>query len=108
MIAITLPDGSIRRYERAVTGYEIASSIGARLAQDAVVVKIDDKLSDLTLPVAQDARVEIVTRTSEEALEIFRHDAAHVLAEAVKELYPEVQITIGPAIENGFYYQNPS
>lgn len=104
MIAITLPDGSIRRYERAVTGYEIASSIGARLAQDAVVVKIDDKLSDLTLPVAQDARVEIVTRTSEEALEIFRHDAAHVLAEAVKELYPEVQITIGPAIENGFYY----
>ncbi|GAO97430.1 threonine--tRNA ligase [Caedimonas varicaedens] len=104
MIAITLPDGSIRRYERAVTGYEIASSIGARLAQDAVVVKIDGKLSDLTLPVAQDARVEIVTRTSEEALEIFRHDAAHVLAEAVKELYPEVQITIGPAIENGFYY----
>jgi threonyl-tRNA synthetase len=104
MIAITLPDGSIRRYERAVTGYEIASSIGARLAQDAVVVKIDGKLSDLTLPVAQDAKVEIVTRTSEEALEIFRHDAAHVLAEAVKELYPEVQITIGPAIENGFYY----
>ena len=104
MIAITLPDGSIRRYERAVTGYEIASSIGARLAQDAVVVKIDGKLSDLTLPVAQDARVEIVTRTSEEALEIFRHDAAHVLAEAVKDLYPEVQITIGPAIENGFYY----
>ncbi len=104
MIAITLPDGSIRHYERAVTGYEIARSIGARLAQDAVVIKIDSKLSDLTLPVTQDARVEIVTRTSEEALEIFRHDAAHVLAEAVKELYPEVQITIGPAIENGFYY----
>ena len=104
MVAITLPDGSVRHYDGAPTGYEIANSISPRLAQEAVVVKIGDKLVDLTLPIENNTPLRIITRTDEEALEIFRHDAAHVLAEAVKELHPEAQITIGPAIENGFYY----
>jgi threonyl-tRNA synthetase len=82
----------------------VARSIGARLERDAVAVRIDGKLADLTLPIERDARIEIVTRTSPDGLELLRHDAAHVMAEAVKELYPETQVTIGPAIENGFYY----
>jgi threonyl-tRNA synthetase len=104
MPTITLPDGSQREYPSPVDGLAIARSIGARLERDAVAVRIDGVLRDLTLPIEHDARVEIVTRTSPEGLELLRHDAAHVMAEAVKELYPETQVTIGPAIENGFYY----
>jgi len=87
-----------------VTGLEIAAAIGARLAKDAVALRIDGKLLDLNLALDDSAAVEIVTRDSEMGLEILRHDAAHVMAEAVKELYPQTQVTIGPAIENGFYY----
>src|SRR5690606_34214890 len=101
---IRLPDGSVRRYPEPVTGLEIAESIGKSLARDAVAVRVDGALWDLPRPIAHDASVEIVTRDSPDGLELLRHDAAHVLAEAVKELWPETQVTIGPAIENGFYY----
>jgi len=104
MHAIKLKDGSSRQYDAIVTGAEIAASISPRLAKEAVAVRIDGVLKDLTLPVPADSTVEIVTRSEEDGLELLRHDAAHVMAEAVKELYPETQITIGPAITNGFYY----
>jgi threonyl-tRNA synthetase len=104
MPTITLPDGSQRSFPTSVDGSAVARSIGPRLERDAVAVRIDGKLCDLTLPIERDARIEIVTRASADGLEVLRHDAAHALAEAVKELYPETQVTIGPAIENGFYY----
>lgn len=99
-----LPDGSERKFDQAVTGLDIANDIGKGLARDAVAIKVGDDLWDLTRPIEKDASIAIVTRDSAEGLELLRHDAAHVLAEAVKELWPETQVTIGPAIENGFYY----
>jgi threonyl-tRNA synthetase len=104
MPKITLPDGSERQYEAAVSGAEIAMSIGKSLARDAVAVRVDGELMDLTRKIERDANVEILTRDSDDGLELLRHDAAHVLAEAVKELWPDTQVTIGPAIDNGFYY----
>jgi threonyl-tRNA synthetase len=101
---IELPDGSIRRFDGPVSGHEIASNISRNLARDAVAVRVNDRLWDLTRPIDADARIEIVTRDSADGTELLRHDAAHVLAEAVKELWPDTQVTIGPAIENGFYY----
>ncbi len=104
MPSITLPDGSRREFEAPVTGLDVAESIGRKLAKDAVAVRVDGDLRDLGREIPDDAAVEIITRDSEEGLELLRHDAAHIMAEAVKELYPETQVTIGPAIENGFYY----
>jgi threonyl-tRNA synthetase len=104
MPKITLPDGSERHYDAATSGAEIATSVGKSLARDAVAVRVDGSPRDLTREIDEDAHVEIVTRDSDEGLELLRHDAAHVLAEAVKELWPDTQVTIGPAIENGFYY----
>jgi threonyl-tRNA synthetase len=104
MPKITLPDGSDKQFDAATRGSEIAASIGKSLARDAVAVRVDGELWDLSRDIESDADVEIVTRESEEGLELLRHDAAHVLAEAVKELWPDTQVTIGPAIENGFYY----
>jgi threonyl-tRNA synthetase len=104
MPVITLPDGSTKPFTGPVDGLAVAQSIGARLAKDAVAIRIDGRLADLSSRIEHDAAVEIVTRNSPAGLEILRHDAAHVMAEAVKELYPETQVTIGPAIENGFYY----
>jgi len=101
---ITLPDGSVRQFDAATTGAEIAASIGKGLARDAVAVKVDGEMYDLTRDIDSDVQLEIVTRDTEGGLELLRHDAAHVLAEAVKELWPDTQVTIGPAIENGFYY----
>ncbi len=101
---ISLPDGSVRQYDNATTGAEIAASIGKSLARDAVAVRVDGELYDLGREITADASIEIVTRDSADGLELLRHDAAHVLAEAVKELWPDTQVTIGPAIENGFYY----
>jgi len=101
---ITLPDGSQRRYDAATSGAEIAAGIGKSLARDAVAVRVDGELYDLTRDIDADAAIEIVTRESDDGLELLRHDAAHVLAEAVKELWPDTQVTIGPAIDNGFYY----
>ncbi len=104
MPTITLPDGSVRRFERAVTGTEIAASIGPGLARAALAMKVDGAPSDLSREIGQDAAVTFITRKDEAALPMIRHDAAHVLAEAVQSLYPGTQVTIGPAIENGFYY----
>jgi len=101
---ISLPDGSVRQFDAAISGAEIAASIGKSLARDAVAIRVDGELFDLTREIDADASVAIITRDSEDGLELLRHDAAHVLAEAVKELWPDTQVTIGPAIENGFYY----
>ena len=101
---ITLPDGSVKQFDAATTGAEIAASIGQSLARAAVAVKVNGEMYDLTRDIDSDVTVEVVTRDSDDGLELLRHDAAHVLAEAVKELWPETQVTIGPAIENGFYY----
>lgn len=104
MPEIQLPDGSIRSFPQPVTGLELAENIGRKLAKDAVVMRVNGALWDLTRRLETNATVEIITRTSAEGLSLLRHDAAHVMAEAVKELYPDTQVTIGPAIENGFYY----
>jgi threonyl-tRNA synthetase len=103
-IAITLPDGSVRTFGGPVTGAEIAADIGPGLAKAAIALTIDGALVDLSTPVTRDATVAIVTRKDPAALELIRHDAAHVMAEAVQALYPGTQVTIGPAIDNGFYY----
>jgi len=103
-VAITLPDGSVRRFDHAVTGAELAASIGPGLAKAALAIRLDGKLRDLATSIDRDAKVEIVTRKDPDALELIRHDTAHVMAEAVQELYPGTQVTIGPSIENGFYY----
>ena len=103
-IKISFPDKNIREYEAGVTGEFIANSISKSLAKAALAVKIDGNLQDLYLPIEKDCAIEIVTPNSADGLDIIRHDAAHLMAEAVKELFPETQVTIGPAIENGFYY----
>ena len=104
MVAITLPDGSVRNFDGPVTGAELAAEIGPGLAKAALAILLDGEVRDLAMTIERDAEVSIVTAKSPEALELIRHDAAHVMAEAVKELYPETQVTIGPAIETGFYY----
>ena len=104
MLAITLPDGSKKEFSEALSGLAIAESIGSRLAKSAVAIRINGQLSDLTTLIEDDSIIEIVTRTMNEGLELLRHDAAHAMAEAVKELFPETQVTIGPAIQDGFYY----
>ncbi len=104
MPAITLPDGSVRRFEAPVTGTDLAAAIGPGLARAALAMKVDGALQDLGREIDQDANIVFVTRRDPEALGMIRHDAAHVLAEAVQSLYPGTQVTIGPAIENGFYY----
>ena len=95
MPKITLPDGSDREFDAVTRGAEIAASIGAGLAKAAVAVRVDGELWDLSLDIEADASVEIITRDSDHGLELLRHDAAHVLAEAVKELWPQTQVTIG-------------
>jgi threonyl-tRNA synthetase len=102
--SITLPDGSVRRYDHAVTGAEIAADIGPGLAKAAIAIRVDGDLRDLGTTLSGDASIAIITRKSDEALELIRHDTSHVMAEAVQELYPGTQVTIGPAIEDGFYY----
>ena len=104
MPAITLPDGSVRQFEGAVTGTSIAASIGPGLAKAALVMVVDGAQKDLSESIDHDASLRFITRRDPEALEIIRHDAAHVLAEAVQTLFPGTQVTIGPSIENGFYY----
>lgn len=104
MVAITLPDGSVRKYEGSITGAEIAAEIGPGLAKAALAVTVDGEMKDLTLELSEDCNLSIVTAKDDNALELLRHDAAHVMAQAVQELFPGTQVTIGPAIENGFYY----
>jgi len=104
MINITLPDGSQKQFEHAVSVQDVAASIGAGLAKAALAGKIDGKLVDTSRLLDHDARLEIVTEKSPEALEIIRHSTAHLLAQAVQRLFPKAQVTIGPVIDNGFYY----
>ena len=101
---ITLPDGSQRLYDQPVTPATIAADIGPGLAKAALLAVVDDAEWDLTRPIENDVRLSLVTAKDEQALALLRHDCAHVMAEAVLELFPETQVTIGPAIENGFYY----
>ena len=104
MPQITLPDGSSRHFDQAVSVHDVAADIGAGLAKAALAGKVDGELVDTAFLIEQDAEVAIITAKSEEALELIRHDAAHVMAQAVQELFPGTQVTIGPAIEDGFYY----
>ncbi len=104
MPAITLPDGSTRDFAGAVTGAEVAAGIGPGLARAALAMELDGRLTDLSARIEADARVRFITRRDAEALELIRHDAAHVLAEAVQALFPGTQVTIGPPVEHGFYY----
>jgi threonyl-tRNA synthetase len=104
MIDLKFPDGQVRQYEEGVTGREVAASISKSLEKKALLVKLDGDLLDLSRPLDRGGALEIVTRDSPEALEVIRHDTAHVLAEAVQELFPGTQVTIGPNIEDGFFY----
>ena len=103
-VTITLPDGKALTFPRGVTGGEIAASIGPGLAKAALILELDGKEWDLFRPIEQDASIRIITKKDDKALELIRHDAAHLLAMAVQELYPGTQVTIGPAIDDGFYY----
>ena len=103
-IIITFPDGNKKEVDKGISGLELASQISKSLAKESVAIKINNEIKDISLPINGDASVSILKRDSEEALELIRHDCAHVMAEAVQELFPGTQVTIGPAIENGFYY----
>ncbi|MBV8427146.1 MAG: threonine--tRNA ligase [Hyphomicrobiales bacterium] len=104
MITLTFPDGAKRQFERGVSGAEIAKGISPSLLKRTVAMALDGNLADLSDKITHDTKIEFVARDDPRALELIRHDAAHVLAEAVQELYPGTQVTIGPVIENGFYY----
>lgn len=104
MINLTLPDGKILQHESSITGLDIANSISKSLAKKSVAIAIDGELIDLSIGIDRDASIKIITSEDKEGLEILRHDAAHLLAQAIKNLFPSTQITIGPVIENGFYY----
>src|SRR5215210_6597338 len=103
-LKVKLPDGAELELEPGATGAEAAAAIGSGLAKAALAIKVDGELRDLSAPLTGDESIEIVTDRSPEALELLRHDAAHVLAESVLDLWPEAKISIGPPIENGFYY----
>ncbi|MBX9977128.1 MAG: TGS domain-containing protein, partial [Alphaproteobacteria bacterium] len=104
MISIEFPDGQRREYAKGVNGLDIAESISKSLAKKTVALTVNGDLYDLTRPIHQDAAIHLIMKDSPEGLDVIRHDAAHVFAEAVKELYPDTQITIGPSIDSGFYY----
>jgi threonyl-tRNA synthetase len=104
MVTLTFPDGAQREFAPGTTGADVAGAISKSLAKKSVAIVLDDTLTDLSDPILADAHIQIVTRDDPRALELIRHDAAHVLAEAVQSLYPGTQVTIGPVIENGFYY----
>ena len=104
MVAITLPDGNVHKFDGPVTGTEVAADIGPGLAKAALAIRVGGELCDLSSVIDSDTEVFIVTDKDEDALELICHDTAHVMAEAVQELFPGTQVTIGPAIENGFYY----
>ena len=103
-IIITFPDGNTKSVVKGISGFDLASQISKSLAKESVAIKIDGKISDLSLAINQDCKVVIIKRENDEALDIIRHDCAHVMAEAVQSLFPGTQVTIGPSIENGFYY----
>jgi threonyl-tRNA synthetase len=103
-VALTFPDGARREFPKNITGLDIAKGISPSLAKRTVAMALDGVLTDLADPIAQDGQIEFINRDDPRALELIRHDAAHVLAEAVQSLWPGTQVTIGPVIENGFYY----
>src|SRR5258708_1560060 len=104
MVALTFPDGARREYPNGITGLDIAKGISPSLAKRTAVMALDGVVADLSDPIERDAKIEFLTRDDPRALELIRHDAAHVMAEAVQSLCPGTQVTIGPVIENGFYY----
>src|SRR2546421_10038913 len=104
MVALTFPDGARREYPQNITGIDIAKGISPSLAKRTVAMALDGAVADLSDKIARDAKIEFLTRDDPRALELIRHDCAHVLAEAVQALWPGTQVTIGPVIENGFYY----
>src|SRR5437762_12956550 len=103
-IALTFPDGAKREFPKGSTGLDIAKGISPSLAKRTVAMALDGELTDLADRIEQDVKIEFIARDDPRALELIRHDAAHVLAEAVQSLWPGTQVTIGPVIENGFYY----
>lgn len=103
-VVITFPDGNSRTYDSAISGQEIAASISKSLEKEAVAIEVDGQEKDLTHVITSNSTVKIIVAESPQGLEVIRHDAAHILAQAVKELFPDAQVTIGPVIENGFYY----
>src|SRR4051812_6534114 len=104
MITLTFPDGAQRQYEAGITGRAVADGIAKSLAKRTVAMALDGRVADLSDPILRDARIEFLNREDPRSLELIRHDCAHVLAEAVQDLFPGTQVTIGPVIENGFYY----
>src|SRR5438876_3432528 len=104
MVALTFPDGARREYPKGSTGLDIAKKISPSLAKRTVAMALDGVLADLSDPIETDAKIEFLTREDPRALELIRHDCAHVMAEAVQSLWPGTQVTIGPVIENGFFY----
>ena len=103
-ITITFPDGNKKEVDKGISGVDLASQISKSLVKESVAIKINNEIKDISLPIYSDASVAILKKDSEEALELIRHDCAHVMAEAVQSLFPGTQVTIGPSIENGFYY----
>ena len=104
MITVTLLDGSKKEFQHSITALQVAESISPRLAKATIAAIINDKLVDATLPIDQDVNVKLITDRDDQSLEIIRHSTAHLLAHAVKSLFPTAQVTIGPVIEDGFYY----
>ena len=104
MPEIKLPDGKKIPFKNSINGFEIAKKIGRSLAKDALIMSVDGKLQDLSFSIVKNAEIKIITQKDKEGLEVIRHDTAHVLAMAVQELFPGTQVTIGPVIEDGFYY----
>ena len=104
MIQITLPDGSIKPFDNTITGYDVALSISEGLARNCVAMELDRQLVDLKTPIEHDAAVRLITAKDPEALEILRHTTAHVMAQAISRVYENAHLTIGPVVEDGFYY----
>ena len=104
MVTLTFPDGAKRDFEPGISALEVAKSLSKSLAKKVLAAKLDGVLVDASRPIDGDTSIELITASDPEGLELIRHDCAHVLAEAVQELFPGTQVTIGPVIENGFYY----
>jgi threonyl-tRNA synthetase len=104
MVNITLPDGSIKAFDQPVTGYEVAKSISEGLARDCVAAELDGRMIDLDSTIREDTSLRLLTTRDPESLEIMRHSAAHVMAQAILRLYKDAKLTIGPVVEDGFYY----
>ncbi|HEX22622.1 MAG TPA: TGS domain-containing protein, partial [Chromatiales bacterium] len=104
MPIVTLPDGSKREFDHPVTVYDVAANIGSGLAKAALAGKVNGRLVDTSYRIEDDAELSLITERDDEGLEIIRHSTAHLLAQAVKQLFPEAQVTIGPVIDDGFYY----